>query len=178
MRRGRATARAGNDRGAEDQRIFEGATERLLHVAGDLIAVVGILGQRLHGHFGQSIRHLARGIRFAWVGNRVVDVPQDDPGGRVVDIRKVPGQKLEEHDAERIEVAAPIDAIPAALLWRHVVRRSADQAGFRDRALFTDDRGKPEVDDLDQVIARSKWTQNDVLRLQISVHDAELVRFA
>ena len=66
---------------------------------------------------------------------------------------------------------------PRPCSGRHVVRRAADDAGRGDglpRSL--DDLGEPEVHHLDEVAARAQRLEDDVLRLEVAVHDAEVVR--
>ncbi len=88
------------------------------------------------------------------------------------------GEQLEEHHAERVEVAASVDLLPAALLGRHVVGRPADQTRSRDRrGVRPHDRRQPEVDDLHQVASRREAAEDDVLRLQVAVDDVVRVRF-
>ncbi len=101
------------------------------------------------------------------------------------------GQHLVEHDAQRVEVAAPVGAA-VRLLGRHVLGRADQQPAFgharplvvrtgfvaRDVA----QAGDAEVEHLDQLgvlaLVAGAADDHDVLGLEIAVHDAHVVRHA
>src|SRR5688572_7587564 len=101
--------------------------------------------------------------------------------------RALPCQQLVEDDAEGPDIGAPIDGLSSRLLGTHVGGGSEDQAhrrrgtrhrrrmrkvGGADGALWTKSLRKPEVENFDRAVR----TQLDVLRLQIAMNDARLVR--
>ena len=177
-RRARAAVGARNDGSTPNAKVLEHFSQRRLHLSRKLKALFGRLGERLHRELGQAVRDLPVRALDARVGNRIVDMPQDDASRGVIDVRKVADHELVEHHAKRVQVAATVDRIAAALLGRHVIWGAANEAGFGDRTLLAHDRGKTEVDDFHEVLARTKRTKNDVFRLEIAVHDAELVCLA
>ncbi len=78
-----------------------------------------------------------------------------------------------------VEIAARVDRIAAPLLGRHVVGRAADDAGARDVGRPVTSAfifAQAEVDDLHEVAAGPHRLEDDVLRLEIAVDDAEVVR--
>ena len=79
----------------------------------------------------------------------------------------------------RVEVAARIERVTAALLGAHVLGRAAHDAGARDRPIGRVDAHlrEAEVDDLDEVAAGAERLQDDVLGLEIAVDDLQVVRF-
>jgi hypothetical protein len=95
-------------------------------------------------------------------------------------------QHLAEDDAEGEEVAAAVDALAEQLLGRHVVDRPQNGARLRldaDERLLRavggarglrarDELGDAEVENLDVAVA----ADHQVLRLQVAVDDARLVR--
>ncbi len=111
---------------------------------------------------GDSVRcATTRSPRFAWVE------------------RRVPGQHLEEHAAERVEVGAAVEVRGvAALLGRHVERRAHQRAAaglvHLPGAKVARQLGDPEVDQLDRV-GRLRLDE-DVLGLEVAVDDPLGVR--
>ena len=100
-----------------------------------------------------------------------------------------PGEHLEEHDAERPDVRAPIDGLAARLLRRHVRRRPEDDAhlGRRARSASANSTASaPTPLGLagSSALARPKSStltvpsraDFDVGRLQIAMDDALVVR--
>jgi hypothetical protein len=81
-----------------NSQIRDSTAQRSLHVSRDLVAVVRVLRERLHGYFRQTVWDVSIWARRARVGNRIVEVSQHHPGRRIVDIRQVPNQELEQND--------------------------------------------------------------------------------
>ena len=105
--------------------------------------------------------------------------------GRVALERAASRQHLVEHDAEREDVGAVIDGLPAHLLGRHVPHRAEHRARAGQRTRVGEQRrlglerragrgqlGEAEVEDLDAAVARHE----DVVRLQVAVDDPLVVR--
>ena len=87
-----------------------------------------------------------------------------------------------QHHSERPEVAGDLHVLPAQLLGRHVRERSHGHSRLRQRRVDLRDRGRhvridgplgeTEVQNLDAPIRRD----DDVVALQVAMHDATLVR--
>jgi hypothetical protein len=104
-------------------------------------------------------------------------------GRRVRDERHTAGEQLEEDDAHRVQVAPAVEGISAALLGAHVLGRPADETRPRERRacarsvrVLLEHLGEAEIDDLDEVEAGAQRLEDDVVGLQVAVHDAERVR--
>jgi hypothetical protein len=102
-------------------------------------------------------------------------------GGRVAPERPSSGEHLVQHDAEGEQIGARVDGLPAHLLGSHVANRTEDDAVAGDRgACFERARsiggrrgtGQTEIENLDV----PGGGQEHVLRLEIAVHDALVVR--
>src|SRR5256886_11747195 len=89
----------------------------------------------------------------------------DDRHGVLGTVGLLPGEHLEQDDAEAVQVAARIDRLPVALLRAHVVRRAENRAAVghipRQRGIL----GQAEVDERDAAVL----AQHDVAALQIAV---------
>ena len=107
---------------------------------------------------------------------------EDHPHRGVRLERQAPRHHLVEHDAQRVQVGASVHLGPALahrLLGRDVLRRAHDHAGLGgrvalpgvERALL--DLGDPEVEDLDEVVPVGRAGEEDVVRLDVAVRDAE-----
>jgi hypothetical protein len=109
------------------------------------------------------------------VGRRIRDLRQvlhrDLDRGLAVE-RDVSGQELEEHDAGGVQVGRLVDRRAARLLGGEVLRGADDRAllGHLARARA----GDAEVGDLDDALG----VDDDVVRLDVAVHDAVAVRVA
>ena len=146
------------------------------HLARGLEAVSGSRARRVR------TRRRSRADRRARRGHRQVahaDLKHQIAEAVAVE-RALAGEALERDDAERPEVGAVVDRLVAlSLLGAHVVRRAEDRAGARRacpppsrRAL---DLGDAEVEHLGDLVVLVA-DEEDVLRLEIAVHDARLVR--
>ena len=78
-----------------------------------------------------------------------------------------------EDAAERVQVGAPIDLTPARLLGRHELRRAGDTLGGVSGEL-----GHPREPEIHEHDAPGRRLEQHVVRLEIAVHHAALVRRA
>jgi hypothetical protein len=93
--------------------------------------------------------------------------------------RREAGEAAVDDAADGVDVGAPVDLLAADLLRRHV-ERGAEQravAGGVQSGLVVADLGQAEVDDLDEVGVAGAGDEQDVLRLEVAVHDAHRVGF-
>ena len=132
----------------------------------------GAFEERLQDHIFNGRRHIRpeRPDRR----RRLVDVRHND---RRRD-RRVEGHAtrdhLVQHDTERVDVRARVDRFALAVLGRHVARRADDHARSRQSARRRVlQRRDAEVDDLDD---SRRIADDDVVGLQVPMHDAEPVR--
>ncbi len=80
------------------------------------------------------------------------------------------GQQLVEDDAQREEVAAPVDGLGPGLLGRHVLELPLERAGLRLRGLRRGLRDA-EVAELDVALVGDQ----DVLGRHVAMHDVQIV---
>ena len=83
------------------------------------------------------------------------------------------GEQLVGHGGQRVHVGAGVDAVAGDLLGRHVRRRPdhlGEPAGVQHRL------GDAQVGDQQPVAGAAAAAQQQVLRLDVAVHDAELVQ--
>jgi hypothetical protein len=86
---------------------------------------------------------------------------------------------LEHHDPERVDIGAVVDADPTRLLGRHVLGRPEHHAGLRlerREASFGHQLREPEIEQLDLGPAVLARQQEDVVGLEVAVHEALVVR--
>ena len=86
--------------------------------------------------------------------------------------RHFAGEHLEQDDADRVEVASPIDGGSRCLLGRHVVGRADRNAGGRELRGLVERFRDAEVHELHHALAILGVGQHDVVRLQIAMDDA------
>ena len=89
-----------------------------------------------------------------------------------------PGQHVEEHQAQRVDVAPAIQLVARQLLGAHELGRADHQAGPRDllaAPLAAHGLGKAEIDDLHRVRPVATAREHDIVGLQVAVHDAEVM---
>ncbi len=149
-------------------RVTDEGLEIRLHLAGALVALLAVLLEGAHHDRLEAGRISGRDPR----GVRVVAL--DDELERLVLGRALEQalarRELEEHDAEREDVAPRVDVFAASLLGRHVrdlaLELPALRALGRLRAALRD----AEVDDLH--VARE--ADDDVLRADVAVDDVEV----
>ncbi len=85
-----------------------------------------------------------------------------------------PGQRLVQHERERVQVGALVDALSGRLLGRHVREGADDVAGAGER-LVARQVGDAEVEQLGRRAGRL-GRDDHVLRLDVAVDDAAVVR--
>src|SRR5439155_9526994 len=89
-----------------------------------------------------------------------------------------PREHVEEHQAQRIDVAPAIQLVARELLGAQELGRADHQAGSRHllaAPLPANGFGKAEIDHLHRVRPVATARQHDVVGLQVAVHDAEVV---
>ena len=159
---------------------LHGRLQRVGELERILVAIVGVLLERLAHHAHERVGDVALGRYLGGVRHRRRQVHQHHLRRALGLERQPAGEQLEQDDAHGVEVAAAVDRIAAALLGRHVVGRAAHDARAGDvgRRGVGLQLGQAEVDHLDEVAAAAQRLEDDVLGLQIAVHDLEVVRFA
>ena len=120
-----------------------------------------------HVQFLGQVRHQA-GRR----GHVLVDVPEGDLGGHLAGERLPAGEHLEEHDARGVDVGAGVGDAPGDQFRRQVGDGAEQDAGAGGRG--GGGAGQAEVGDLDPAVVG----EDDVLGLDVAVHDAGAVRGA
>ena len=88
---------------------------------------------------------------------------------RLADEQPLAGEELVEHDADREDVAAPVDRQPAHLLGRHVAELALQDSGLGRRRL-AGRLGDAEVDELDLALVADEH----VLRRDVAVDEVQL----
>ena len=96
----------------------------------------------------------------------------DERGGERLLEREPSGRHLVEHDAQRVEVAAGVDALAPHVLRRGVAHRAHELAAGRDLREVVRLAQQAEVHDVHIVLG----AEDDVLRLDVAVDHAEVVR--
>ena len=86
-----------------------------------------------------------------------------------------PGERVEEHAAERVDVGAPVHLLAADLLRRDVVDGPDELAGAGQPLRGGGVLGEPEVRQVD-VVALVAALDEDVAGLDVAVHEAAGVR--
>ena len=89
--------------------------------------------------------------------------------------RQLPRDELVQHDADRIDVAAVVDRLARRLLGRGVGRRAHERPLDRRRAgadVAAQRLDQPEVEQLHEVTVAAALDEEDVLGLEIAVHEA------
>ena len=138
-------------------------------------ALVRLLLHRVRDRVGHGRGHggRERGERR----RLLVDDLEHDLWNRRALERGLAGQHLVDDRAEREHVGALVDGgvLTGRLLGRHVLRRAEQRALLRLHGLRAADLGDAEIEDLrdlDRVAVVLGGDQEDVLRLEIAVHDA------
>ena len=115
---------------------------------------------------GRDVRRLAQVVR-----RRLGDVLHRDHERRLAVVRDLARQDLVRHDADGVDVAARVRRASERLLGRHVVGSPHHHAVERELLGRLSAR-EPEVEDRDGPAV----LDHDVLRLEVAMDDAELVR--
>ena len=136
---------------------------------GRLIALLEIDAHGLHGERVQLFRDLRN--NRARVRREAGDVLKRDLLGRFAVIGQRAGEHLIEHNAERIEVAAGVRLKTLGLLGRDIVHGADGRVGSA-AAVFVLKGGDAEISHLGDAVA----VDHNVLRLNIAMHDAVLMR--
>ncbi len=151
---------------------------RLLHLRGRAEAVLAVLVERAQAHRLEGARN--RQIRPALRRRlrRMVQMRHEHVDERpVAGKRSRPGHGLVEHDAGGVDVGARVELLAADLLRAHVIGRAADGAARGQvRVALAAQLGDAEVEHLDVLFAGAQRLDEDVLRLEVAVHDAGGVR--
>ena len=140
------------------------------HLRGGLVAVVGVLGQRLEHHRVQV------GGDVAVAGRRrhriLADMLVGDRDRGITDERRFAGEHLVEHAAQRVHVRAGVDLVAARLLRRQVLRGADHRGGLGDGVAGVGERaGDAEVHHLH----RARLADHDVGGFDVAVDDAVLM---
>ena len=147
-------------------RLVERARERGARV----VAIARRFRETAIDDGGERVRHVRRNRLQRRRSLRDV---RDDHGRRALVVeRKTAAERLEGDDAERVEVAASVDLVAGDLLGAHVVDGAEHLSRHRERRGLGD-AGDAEVGDHRAPGVR---VEENVLRLDVAVHDAALVR--
>ena len=128
--------------------------------------------ERAHAHVGERGGDVAARRELARVGRR-----EEARLRPAVVERDAPGERREQDDAERPQVERRLGGRALELLRRHVPRRADDAPRLRDGRAIEELRDA-EVDDLHVVEAAARLLEEDVVGLDVAVHDAVRVRLA
>jgi hypothetical protein len=136
-----------------------------------------VVAKRFSGSFASIFAHAGPARR-----QRLRDLRHllgEDVEHAVAGERRRARHHLVRDAAELVDVGAPIDAIAARLLRRHVARIAERHAEARRRGLCVtfDELREPEVEQLDEVRLAAADREVDVARPQIAMHVADRVRF-
>ena len=148
----------------------EAGLELLDEVVHRLEPLGGVLRHRAPHRGVETERHVGALIEHG--RRRLVDVPHRDRDEVLAVERHVPGQQLVEHAAERVDVGAGVDLLPARLLRRDVVRRCRARCRSASARADVERARDPEVGDLGLPLRRDEH----VLRLHVAVHEPVRVR--
>ena len=126
------------------------------------------------GHHDRAIRELEKAVELdpAFPLARI----QLISGLRVARERRMPRQHLVQHTPERVDVAAPVQRLRAATLLRAHVRRRPHRDPSLGEPLPT--RGRDRPCDPEVRHARMPRREQNVLRLDVAVHNVAAVRVA
>src|SRR5687767_14555326 len=100
----------------------------------------------------------------------------DETGCRGARKRRLPRQHLEEDTCQGIDIGPSIHGISRRLLWTHVMWRSHDKARLGQHRSLVLRRGTHRSSDSEVRDDCDARIDEDVLRLDVPMHDAVLVR--
>ena len=91
--------------------------------------------------------------------------------------RRIARQHGVQHAAQRKQITPPVDRLVVGLFRRKITRRAHDSTFDRQPRLRFHQAGDAEIEQLDvRRIARSRFFQPDVGRLDVAIDQAFLVR--
>ena len=177
-RRRRRVVGVGAERvGRELPERVHGLFERRSHRRRVGVAVVPVLLQRPHADLVERVGHVQVRSASARRDDLFREVLGDRPERRGAAEGRLAHEEVMEQAADGVEVRAPVERLPARLLRRHVLGRPADEPGHRERRpLVLDELGDAEVADLHVLAPLVVLHDHDVLRLQVPVNHAVVVR--
>jgi hypothetical protein len=150
--------------------VVLGVVEGTEELVGSLEAVLGILGERLQDHGLKSGRDL--GVQLARAARLLGDLLQRDRDRGLGLERDLPGERLVEDHANRIEVGGRGDVEALRLLRREVLRGAQHGPGLGDL------RGAGAGDAKVGHACAPVGVHQDVVGLQVAMDDPALVREA
>ncbi len=150
-------------------------------IGGGLEALLGLLGQRARHHGVELGREALVGHALAEPDDRFGDVLLDVLHRRLGRKRQLAGQHFVQDHGQRIDVTARVERFALGLFGRHELGRAEHHAllGEDQRArlhLSLGHLGQAEIEDL-RIILPVLTRQENVLGLEIPVHDAQIVSF-
>ena len=103
---------------------------------------------------------------------------EEDPPVRFCFERNMPRDQFIENHTKRIDITAMIDLMTQGLLGGHVLRRAENDAGFGNiiPTIGLPHFGDAKVEDLDEFHADFLPNQENIIGLEIAVHDSFVVR--
>jgi hypothetical protein len=104
-------------------------------------------------------------------GRRLLEVSEEGAGGPVAAKRRLPGQALVEHAAQRVDIDGRVGGFAFDLLGREVVG-GAGEVGFLVGAAFLGAAGETEVGEVDVAV----FGQEHVAGLDVAVDEPARVR--
>ena len=144
-----------------------------------MVASRGALFERSEYNGGERVGDVSLGRYLSRIGRWHREVHHHDLRRALGFEGKSTREQLKQHDANRVQVTAPIDWVTLTLFRRHVVRRAADDAGARDivwRDVVGFELREPKVEDFDVIAPTSQGVDHHVLRFQIPMNDTKIVR--
>ena len=156
--RNRRRSRRRAERREQLARVDRGRTRRRLGLdqARDQLA-------HLDRHRRERRRRIELGRRERWKAQLIPE--------------RATAHQLDEDHAERVQIAGRQRGPRQHRLGRHVARRPHDHAALRGvRALLAERLREPEVEHLDVVATRALVEHDQVLELEIAMHDVQRVR--
>ena len=147
------------------------ADERDARGSGELPARAVALGRVLRERGGDHLVDRRRQVadELGHPRRRVAEMTEEDRDVRVLPIRAAPGEALEEHAAERVDVDRRRDLAALDLLGRRVVDAADEHPRLR-LAAAAGELGDAEV--RQERAARGGILEEDVGRLDVAVHHA------
>ena len=133
-------------------------------------AIAGILGHRLRDHGVDTLGHI--GARVPNARHRIADVLHCDRHQAVAGVWRPTREQLVGNHSQRVLVGALVAPAAVRLLRREVLARSEHRARGGECLVGVQCAGDPEV----RHLRGAAPVDEDVVRLDVTVHDPELVR--